>query len=198
MTRDIETKIKDVICQKTYSERDVVYFFVESYKFLERKYDKQFGDGKYNQIKFYRDWVCHSYLHGASYKVFKDVDALIKAEANKPNALGHLDWLDAMTNKIRDCFRDYGLLRLKEDIINFFPEIGYDGKFDWENFRASLYEVIRDIQLIIKDGDEIIFSFKCITPVIRVSNDDLDLEVIIKRSDKINFVLDDRSLEDGA
>jgi len=197
MTPDLEAKIKDVASQKDYSERDVVYFLVESYKFLERKYDKQFGDDKYNQIKFYRNWVCHSRLHGASYIVFKDVDVLIKQEENKPSALNHVDWLDLMTNKIRDCFRSYGLLRLKENILNFLAEIGYSGEFNWEAFRTSLYEVIRDIELIIKDGDEIIFSFKCINPVAQIGDDDLNLEVSIKSRDTISFVLDDHSLEDA-
>ena len=111
----------------------------------------------------------------------------------KRDGRGHLDWQDFMTDKIRQCFRDYGFLALKKDILNFLAEIEYSGDFNWESFRANLYEVIRDISLIIKDGDEIIFTFKCVAPIVRLNNDDLNLEVVIK-SDRFSFVLDDRSL----
>ena len=108
MNKDIQSKIKDVLRQEEYCERDVVYILVESYKFLERKYDRAFGAGKYDRLKFYRNWACHAELRGDSKKVFTDFISLIAAEHSKPNAVGHFDWIDSMTKKIRECFRDYG------------------------------------------------------------------------------------------
>jgi hypothetical protein len=193
MNIDIRHKIYEVLKQDSYSERDVVYVLVELYKFLEKKYGKQFGKGKYDVVKFYRDWSCHSFLHGASYKVFVGIDALIKEEAKKPNAVGHLDWQDQMAKKIRDCFRGYGPLSLKEELLKSFAEIGYEGPFSWTSFRASLYQVLRDTSLIIKDGDDVIFEFRLMEPYARKGDDDLTLNVIIK-SEIYHFALDDRSL----
>jgi hypothetical protein len=160
---------------------------------LERKYDKAFGVGKYDRIKFYRDWVAHAKLDRTSYKIFPGIDALIKAEMNKLNAVGHLDWQNQMSAKIRECFRDYGPLLLREDILSFFVEIDYVGKFNWESFRTNLYEVIRDTPLIIKDGDDTIFEFKCVKPFTKLNYDDLALNVVIK-NDIFSFTLDDRSI----
>lgn len=193
MDIDIKQKIAAALDQENYSERDIVYILVESYKFLERKYRKEFGNGKYDRIKFYRDWVCHAVLHGASYKVFIGIDASIKTEAKKPNAVGHLDWQDQTATQIRQCFRGYSPLALKEDMLQFLPEIEYSRDFHWESFRTNLYEVIRDIPLIIRDGDDVIFEFKCIRPFMPMNYDDLSINVNIK-GDIFSFVLDDRSI----
>jgi len=193
MEVDIKGKIANVLTQNAYSERDVVYILVESYKFLERKYRKEFGNGKFDRIKFYRNWACHSVIDRASDKVFTGIAASIKAEMNKPNAVGHLDWQDQTATQIRQCFRGYSPLSLKEDILQFFPEIEYSGNFHWESFRASLYEIIRDIPLIIKDGDDILFEFKCVKPFQPMNYDDLSINAVIF-NDIFSFVLDDRTL----
>lgn len=193
MNADIKSKIADVLREYPYSERDVVYILVESYKFLERKYRKEFGNGKYDRMKFYRNWACHSVIDRASDKIFDGIEASIKAEAEKPNALGHLDWQDQTSTQIRQCFRGYSPLSLKEDILQFLSEIEYDGDFHWESFRANLYEVIRDIPLIIKNGDAVIFEFKCIKPFQATDYDDLSINVVIN-GDIFSFELDDRTL----
>ncbi len=193
MDIDIQYKIKEVLKQKHFSEKDVVYFLVESYKFLERKYDKEFGEGKYNQIKFYRNWASHATLYGDSHKVFKDIGKLIKEEMSKSDASGHFDWSNSMADRIQKSFRDYGPVNLEKDISNFFLEIEYNGKFNWESLRSSLYEVIRDIPLAIKDEDKVIFSFKCIAPITNLKYDSLNMEAVIENH-VFSFVLDDRSL----
>jgi len=194
MDADIQSKITAVLNQERYCERDVVYFLVESYKFLERKYDKQFGGGKYDRIKFYRNWACHARLHGDSNKVFADFIALIRAEKSKPNAVGHFDWMYSMADRMREGFRNYGPLSLKNDITEFLAEIKYEGPFNWESFRANLYEVIRDIPLIIKDGEETVFTFECVRPIARQKYDDLTLKAVIIGDGEYLFTLDDRTL----
>ncbi|HET6844939.1 MAG TPA: hypothetical protein VFK06_25130 [Candidatus Angelobacter sp.] len=194
MDADILSKIKKVLEQEKYSEKDIVYFLVESYKFLERKYDKQFGTGKYDRIKLYRNWTCHAQLHGDSHKVFTDFVALIRAEKSKLNALGHYDWTDSMEKKIRECFRGYGPLALKNEALEFLAEIQYAGKFNWESFRINLYETIRDIPLIIKDREETIFTFECVAPRTKQNYDDLNLKAVIIGDTEYSLVLDDRSL----
>jgi hypothetical protein len=193
-SHDITEKIKNILRQESYSERDVVYFLVESYKFLERKYSKMFGQGKYNQIKFYRNWTCHAQLCGDSNKIFIDFIALIKAEKSKPNAYGHLDWRYSMADRIKERFREYGPLHLKEEILEFLSEIKYDGDFSWESFRANLYEVIRDIPLVIKDEKENIFTFEVVAPIAGGKYDSLELRAFIIGDGGFSFTLDDRSL----
>ena len=193
-SRDIREKIKDVLSQSTYSERDVVYFLVEAYKFLERKYDKEFGQGKYDRIKFYRNWTCHAQLYGDSNKVFVDFVELINAERSKLNAYGHYDWLDSMIVKIKERFRQYGPLYLKNDILEFLFEIGYNKNFNWESFRVSLYEVIQDIPLIIKDGEEIIFTFEAVEPMVGGEYNSLELRASICRNEKFFLTWDDHLL----
>jgi hypothetical protein len=193
MDADIQKKISSTLQQRSYSESDVVYILVELYKFLERKYGKQFGEGEYNCIKFYRDWVCHSLLHGVSYKVFIGIDVLIKAEMKKLDARGHLDWQDQMAKKIRECFRGYGPLSLQNELLKSFSEVGYGGPFDWTSFRTSLYQVLRDTSLIIKDGDDVIFEFNLMESYARKGYDDLVINVVIKH-EIYHFALDDRTL----
>lgn len=194
MNKDIQGKIRDVLRQRKYCERDIVYFLVESYKFLERKYGKTFGEGKYDRIKFYRNWACHAQLNGDAAKVFTDFIPLIKERRNAPNALGQFDWNDSMNDKIRDRFRFYGPLHLKKEIKGFEAEIKYDGTLDWESFRMNLYEVIRDIPLIIKEGDDVFFTFECVAPPTRQKYDDLTIEATIAGMTHFYLTLDDRTL----
>lgn len=194
MNIDIEAKLVGVLKQKQFSERDVVYFLIELYKFLERKYDKELGNGRYDVITFYRNWICHSYLHGDSYKIFKGFKELIKEQTSKPNALGLFDWIDSIGDKTKEYFREYSPLFLKQEIRSFLYEINYNGKFDWESFRENLYQVIVNIPLYIKDDKTILFSFECIQFIQKNRYDELEIKVVIPGVCEYHFSLDDQSL----
>lgn len=155
MDNDIKNKIKNVFGQREYCERDVVYFLIESYKFLEEKYGREFGASKYNRIKFYRNWASHAELNGDTTKVFVDFIKLIKECRSKSNASGQFDWNNSMTDEIKNRFRPYGPLQLRNEIKELQTEIGYGDIFNWESFRINLYEVIRDIPLTIKEKDDV-------------------------------------------
>ena len=83
---------------------------------------------------------------------------------------------------------------MKKDIEEFLAEIEYEGTFNWESFRANLYEVIKDIPLAIKDGEETIFTFECVAPIAPQNYDDLTLKAVIIRDTEFTFTLDDRTI----
>ncbi|MEN9341777.1 MAG: hypothetical protein RIQ54_33 [Candidatus Parcubacteria bacterium] len=194
MDKDMQGKIRDVLKQQEYCERDVVYFLVESYKLLERKYEKAFGEGKYSRIKFYRNWACHARLNGDAAKVFTDFITLIKERRNVSNALGQFDWSYTMSDKIRDRFRLYGPIHLRQEIEEFAAEIQYNDTFNWESFRVNLYGVIRDIPLVVKEGDDVFFTFECVVPLTPQKYDDFTIAATIPGMINFSLVLDDCSL----
>jgi hypothetical protein len=98
-----------------------------------------------------------------------------------------------MAKKIRECFRGYGPLSLQNELLKSFSEVGYGGPFDWTSFRTSLYQVLRDTSLIIKDGDDVIFEFNLMESYARKGYDDLVINVVIKH-EIYHFALDDRTL----
>jgi hypothetical protein len=111
-----------------------------------------------------------------------------------PNAYGQLDWNYEMIDKIQDRFRLYGPLHLKNEIEEFLVEIQYNDIFNWESFRENLYEVIMDIPLIVKEGNNVFFTFECKRHPTKQKYDDLTIEATVLQSDTFSLVLDDNSL----
>jgi hypothetical protein len=190
MQADIREKIKNILQQETYSKPDIVYFLVETYKLLEQ----QNKSGEFDVFRFYRNWTCHSSLSRDSEKIFEEVYVLIRAEKYIPNIPGRPDWIDLMTKEIKKSFRGYSPLKLKADIEKTFSLLGYKGLFNWESFRAGLYEIIRDTPLSIKEKHEEVFRFECKKPFAPLGFDDLELKAIVGRNTIFAFTLDDRTL----
>lgn len=183
MKPDIQDKIKQVLSQSEYCEKDVIYFLVESYKFLEGKYGKDFKEDKYySRIKFYRNWACHFIIKRDSSKIFKEI---INSVRQEPIGVDdHLIWTDVVEDKIRSCFREYSPQRLHGEIKDFLIEINYKGKFNWESFRVGLYEIVKDTYLSMIDGESEVFRFRCFDVYSgeRLKFNDLNLEVNINHN----------------
>jgi len=67
--------------------------------------------------------------------------------------------------------------------------------FDWKRFRISLYEIIKNTPLIIREGQKEVFKFECKEIISKVDYDDLEIRAISKNFN-FNLTSDDDSLDD--
>lgn len=158
MRNDIVEKLKGVVSNKDYSEQEVVYFFVESYKLLEQINRLS----EYPVIKFYRNWICHSSLTKDADRIFEEVYIILRAEKyfsfppqeeDEPPA-----FVELLHNAYQKAFREYFFPKLREEIKKFGGEF-LDNKIPkWEPFRENLYQVLIDTPLLIKKGNEELFQ----------------------------------------
>jgi len=170
MTPDIITKLNDCLGIGNYSEHDVVYFLVQSYKLLERERQKD----NFPALLFYRNWACHAALYG-----YKEVFRLVIKE--NQDGFGSFECIDLAADQIVKSFSNYSFNKLKDDINSFikgFIKSRLPSKsLNWESFREKLYEIIKDIPLIVKDGDKEVFRFECRELLKKGNFDDLRIGV---------------------
>ena len=146
MKNEIIKKLKDITIQKEYSEQDVVYFLIESYKLLEQ--ENKLDD--YDLIKFYRNWSCHSRLDKAAHKIFEEIYIIIRADEylglsqNNPSAFS--DLIDDTVDKI---FENYSFKMLKKEISRFSTDYLEGKNLEFQSFQRPLQNIIKDIPLII-------------------------------------------------
>jgi hypothetical protein len=186
MTEDIKEKIKAVLRKEHYSELDVVYFFVETYKLLERENNLD----NFKTIKFYRNWVCHSSLDKDGEKIFDEAYILIRARKYFPD---DSKFIDIMTDKIPECFRERSFSKLKGEIELFLDSFLNKEKFYWDELRKNLYSVITDTPLLIKENGKEILRFVCQRVILQGKFDELQIET---RANNLifNFIMDDYTL----
>lgn len=163
MTPDIRTKLNDCLGASSYSERDVVYILVQIYKFLERENKKDV----FPTIVFYRNWACHAELKG-----YQDKFTSSLAEEME----------DAFIGKIKEEFGGFSFVKLKQEISTFIEEnIRPDlvpNKFKWPSFKLKLYEVIKDIPLVVKKDQKEIFRFEFKEPAYRLNHQSISIRII--------------------
>lgn len=195
MTEEIEKNIIDVLKNKTHSEYSVVYCLVECYKYLERKGELK----KFDVIRFYRNWACHSHLSNDTEKVFEEVHLLIKEKTENQRFLSNPTlWRDLMTQKISESFSKYSLSILKEQIESFSHDFSNGQSIvNWENFKSELYKIIVDIPLLIftKDDREV-FRFECKRLYPPSNYKDLEISVWAGETE-FSFSIGDTKLTDG-
>lgn len=155
MKNDIKVKIEKVLIKNFYSEQDVVYFLVESYKFLEQEGRLD----KFRVIKFYRNWACHHLLSKNIDKIFEEVYILIKAEKYFKKISGK-PWIDLVNDEIEKSFKKFSPIKLKDEIDKFVTLFNFSVKLNWKSFREGLYGVVVDSPLLIVEKKENIFIFK--------------------------------------
>src|SRR3989344_1065718 len=146
MKNEIIKKLKDITIQKEYSEQDVVYFLIESYKLLEQ--ENKLDD--YDLIKFYRNWSCHSRLDKAAHKIFEEIYIIIRADEylglsqNNPSTFS-----DLIDNTVDKIFENYSFKMLKKEISRFSTNYLEEKNLEFQSFQRPLQNIIKDIPLII-------------------------------------------------
>ena len=190
MKLEIIEKIKKTLRKKTYSEQDIVYFLVESYKFLEQ--EEKSVRKKFNVIIFYRNWACHYSLSKKTMEIFEKVYILIRAREYINNPLLYIDLIN---KEIEKSFSEYSFTNLENQIKKFSNSFLDKEAFNWKNLRIQLYNVIVDTPLIINRNKDKIFKFILKKIADKDKFDDLEIEVITDRY-KFSFLLDDLSLND--
>lgn len=160
MKNEIIGKLKKAAALKEFSEPDIVYFLVESYKLLEQENKLD----NYDLIKFYRNWSCHSRLDKTAHKIFEEIYIIIRADEYLGlQQKGPLDFSELIDSTVDKIFEKYSFKALKGEMNKFSVDY-LDGKvIEFESFQRPLQNIIKDIPLIITknpDGGEEIFRFK--------------------------------------
>ncbi|MCK9187228.1 MAG: hypothetical protein M0P05_01710 [Candidatus Colwellbacteria bacterium] len=130
-------------------------------------------------------------------KIFGDsIDSISELETID-NPYEHLDYSFRVEEKIKNCFKPYSLNFLRNEIKNLLEEISYEGKFKWESFREGIYEVIRDIPLVIEKDGQHILSFRCIklSDKTKINFNDISLAVLVKGGDSFYIDSNDDIIE---
>jgi len=146
MKNVIIDNLKRISRLKEYSDQDIVYFLVESYKLLEQ--ENKLDD--FNILKFYRNWSCHSRLDKDAHKIFEEIYIILRADEylnlkrNDPIAFSYL--IDNTVNKI---FEKYSFKMLKKDIEIFSKFFLEREILKFQFFQRPLQNVIKDIPLIV-------------------------------------------------
>ncbi len=190
MTQDIKDKLNNKLRSLPYTEVDVVYILVQTYKILESSDMLE----SYKTIKFFRNWSCHAKLNGDAARIFKDAYTLIE---NQNSFKDRFEFIDAFTDQISICFSKYSFSKLRQQTEESFASLGVEG-LNWEEFRKSLYGVIQDTPLIVLDEQrEEIMRFKCVDAIYDMEHDDIEIEVTTETGVNVNITTNDLALEDN-
>lgn len=150
-------KLKGVVAEKDYSEQDIVYFFVESYKLLEQQ--NRLSD--FPVIRFYRNWICHALITNDADRIFEELYVIIRAEKYmsfpEPEEGEPPGFLELVNSVYRKAFSKYFFPKLKAELDVFGARYLDRNVPHWQSFRAQLYNVLVDVPLIVKRKDEEVF-----------------------------------------
>lgn len=189
MNNNIKQKINNILVKNNYSEQDVAYFFVETYKLLESENKLS----KFPTIKFYRDWVCHSVISKYTEKIFYEVYILIKARKYMPD---DIRLRELGIDKIFECFKRHSFIQLKNEVNIFLNSFLDKEKLNWEKLRGELYKIIMDTPLLIKENSQELLRFECKKSIIgQLRFDELQILGTADSNIMFNFRMDDTSLE---
>jgi hypothetical protein len=160
MREAIVEKLKVVATCKDFTERDAVYFFVESYKVLEQ--GNRLHD--YPVIRFYRNWICHSSLTKDADRIFEEVYVLVRAEKymsfptpEEDEPPGFHELLDKV---YRREFAKYFFPKLRDELVKFGEQYLDKKTPNWQLLRKQLYNILVDIPLVVRRNDEEIFRLE--------------------------------------
>ena len=156
MEEDIVSKINKEVRSGLRTEKDVIYFFVESRKLLDRQGNKT----SFLTLRFYSNWVVHHEIGDLKEfeTLFLELNTLVDSYINNPNT--------NIRHKINSLISSFlSFSELRKDIQKFIQEQGILSDFvdqdaRWAEFCKHLKEIILDCPLDLSKIRKIIPSSK--------------------------------------